>query len=44
MSQWAELHLLRGEAQAKMMIPAAEPERPRLELRNRAQFGLKVIV
>jgi hypothetical protein len=42
MSQWAELHPLRGEA--KVMIPAAEPERPRLELRSRAQFGLKVIV
>jgi hypothetical protein len=44
MSQWAELHPLRGEAQAKVMVPAAEPERPRLELRSRAQFGLKVIV
>jgi hypothetical protein len=44
MSQWAELHPLRGEALAKVMVPAAEPERPRLELRNRAQFGLKVIV
>ena len=44
MSQWAELHPLRGEAVANVMVPVPEPERPRLELRNRAQFGLKVIV
>jgi len=25
-------------------VPAAEPARPVLELRNRAQFGLEVIV
>jgi hypothetical protein len=42
MSQWAELHPLPGEA-----LPVARPatqEKPRLELRSRAQFGLKVIV
>src|SRR3954466_2480716 len=44
MSQWAELHPLPGEAQAKVCVPSAESARPKLELRNRAQFGLKVIV
>jgi hypothetical protein len=44
MSQWAELHPLPGEAQAKVRISTAEPARPKLELRSRAQFGLKVIV
>jgi hypothetical protein len=42
MSQWAELHPLPGEAHAKVRLP--EPARPQLELRSRAQFGLKVIV
>src|ERR687889_2717321 len=44
MSQWAELHPLPGEARAKFLMQAVEPARPTLELRNRAQFGLKVIV
>ena len=44
MSQWAELHPLPGEAQTRILLPAAEIARPKLELRSRAQFGLKVIV
>ena len=44
MSHWAELHPPIGETQTKVRVPAAEPARPVLELRNRAQFGLKVIV
>jgi hypothetical protein len=44
MSQWAELHPLRSEAQATIHVPVPEISRPKLELLNRAQFGLKVIV
>lgn len=44
MSQWAELHPLRSQAQAKIHVPVPEISRPKLELLNRAQFGLKVIV
>jgi len=45
MSQWAELHPFPGEAQALVRVPApAEHGRGKLELRPRAQFGLKVIV
>jgi hypothetical protein len=44
MSQWAELHPLRSEAPAKIQVPVAEIGRPKLELLNRAQFGLKVIM
>ena len=44
MSQWAELHPLRSEAQAKIHVPIPEIGRPKLELLNRAQFGLKVIM
>jgi len=44
MSQWAELHPLPGEAHPVARPAAAPQEKPRLELRSRAQFGLKVIV
>jgi len=44
MSQWAELHPLRSEAQATIHVPVPEIGRPKLELLNRAQFGLKVIM
>ena len=45
MSQWAELHPLPGEAQALVRVPSPpEHRRANLELRPRAQFGLKVIV
>jgi hypothetical protein len=43
MSQWAELHPLPGEAQALDCAPADVP-RPRLELRSRSEFGLRVMV
>jgi hypothetical protein len=44
MSQWAELHPLPGEAHAVVRSPVPVQEKPRLELRSRANFGLKVIV
>ena len=45
MSQWAELHPLPGEARAPVQ-PSSEhvSGRPRLELRSRPEFGLRVIV
>jgi hypothetical protein len=46
MAQWAELHPLPGEAQATVRLPAAPltASRPRLELRSRPEFGLRVMV
>ena len=46
MAQWAELHPLPGEAQAPGRLPASPipAGRPRLELRSRPEFGLRVIV
>lgn len=45
MSHWAELHPLPGEAQALVHTPTATPDgRAHLELRSRAQFGLRVMV
>jgi hypothetical protein len=46
MAQWAELHPLPGEAQAPGRLPAPPmaATRPRLELRSRPEFGLRVIV
>lgn len=46
MAQWAELHPLPGEAQAVVRVPAPpiSATRPRLELRSRPEFGLRVIV
>ncbi|HEV8453569.1 MAG TPA: hypothetical protein VGQ24_01680, partial [Gemmatimonadales bacterium] len=44
MAQWAELHPLPGEAQALVRGLAAATSRPRLELRGRSEFGLKVMV
>jgi hypothetical protein len=42
MSQWAELHPLPGEAQA--LVSSAATVKPRLELRSRPEFGLRVMV
>jgi len=46
MAQWAELHPLPGEAQAlvRLPAPALSAGRPRLELRSRPEFGLRVMV
>jgi hypothetical protein len=46
MAQWAELHPLPGEAQAAGRLPAPPPtaNRPRLEMRTRPEFGLRVMV
>jgi hypothetical protein len=46
MAQWAELHPLPGEAQAPGRLPAPPmtATRPRLELRSRPEFGLRVMV
>lgn len=45
MSQWAELHPLPGEVQALVHAPySAADGRATLELRPRAQFGLRVMV
>jgi hypothetical protein len=46
MAQWAELHPLPGEAKAFVRPDPAlpGPSRPRLELRPRPEFGLRVIV
>jgi len=45
MSQWAELHPLPGEAHAPLHTPSpALDSRPKLELRSRPQFGLRVMV
>jgi hypothetical protein len=45
MSQWAELHPLPGEAQALGRASAAAPtEKPKLALRTRPEFGLRVMV
>jgi hypothetical protein len=41
MAQWAELHPLPGEARATL---AQAHVKPSLELRSRAEFGLRVIV
>jgi hypothetical protein len=45
MSQWAELHPLPGEAQASDRTSAPLPaEKPKLALRTRPEFGLRVMV
>lgn len=45
MSQWAELHPLPGEAQAMAQAAVAfYAARPKLELRSRPEFGLRVMV
>jgi hypothetical protein len=44
MAQWAELHPLPGEAQAFVRGPAAPNGRSRLEVQNRPEFGLRVLV
>jgi hypothetical protein len=46
MAQWAELRPLPGEAQALVRLPAPPitAGRPRLELRSRPEFGLRVMV
>jgi hypothetical protein len=46
MAQWAELHPLPGEAQATVRLPAPPltANRPRLEMRTRPEFGLRVMV
>jgi hypothetical protein len=46
MSQWAELHPLPGEAQATgyAATPTPATERPKLALRTRPEFGLRVMV
>ena len=45
MSHWAELHPLPGEAQAMVRPPTPAPTgKPRLELRSRPEFGLRVMV
>jgi hypothetical protein len=46
MAQWAELHPLPGEAKAYICpeTPSTSLTKPRLELRPRHQFGLRVIV
>jgi hypothetical protein len=49
MAQWAELHPLPGEPQALVQAPTAPAlpvaaNRPKLELRRRPEFGLRVIV
>jgi hypothetical protein len=46
MAQWAELHPLPGEAKAfvRPESPSAGTIKPRLELRPRSEFGLKVMV
>jgi hypothetical protein len=46
MAHWAELHPLPGEAKAfvRPEAPSAGSIKPRLELRTRSDFGLKVMV
>jgi hypothetical protein len=44
MSQWAELHPLPEETQATVRVPAVTQESPKLALRSRREFGLRVIV
>jgi hypothetical protein len=46
MAEWAEFRPLPGEAQALgcMPSPPATDGRPRLELRSRPEFGLRVLV
>lgn len=46
MAQWAELHPLPGEAKAfvRPEAPSAGSIKPRLELRPRSEFGLRVMV
>lgn len=46
MAQWAELHPLPGEAHAAGRLPAPPltANRPRLEMRTRPEFGLRVMV
>jgi hypothetical protein len=52
MAQWAELHPLPGEVKAFVRPELPEPlpreptflPKPKLELRNRSEFGLRVIV
>jgi hypothetical protein len=45
MSRWAELHPLPGEAQAQVRTPAAATTgKPKLALRTRPEFGLRVMV
>jgi hypothetical protein len=44
MSQWAELHPLPGEAQALVGSSAGNQPKPKLALRARPEFGLRVLV
>lgn len=45
MSQWAELHPLPGEAQLSDLVLAPVPaQKPKLALRSRPEFGLRVMV
>jgi hypothetical protein len=47
MAQWAEVHPLPGEVKAFVRQEATEPAllpKPKLDLRNRAEFGLRVMV
>lgn len=46
MARWAELHPLPGEVRAggRQALTNLVPSKPRLELRSRSEFGLRVIV
>ena len=44
MAQWAELHPLPGEALVRLPASPITAGRPRLELRSRPEFGLRVMV
>jgi hypothetical protein len=46
LAQWAELHPLPGEAKAfvRPELPPTSPSKPRLEVRGRPEFGLRVMV
>lgn len=46
MAQWAELHPLPGEVHALThpQSPPTGPNKPKLEVRSRAEFGLRVMV
>ncbi|MGH7508453.1 MAG: hypothetical protein ACREMZ_03155 [Gemmatimonadales bacterium] len=44
MAQWAEVHPLPGEARVAQSSGPATLSQPRLELRNRPEFGLRIMV